>query len=48
MKKKLFTMMIPLMVLLLVFGIGCKQAASGPSKDSFCTIFKETIQKEHV
>lgn len=32
MKKKLFTMMIPLMVLLLVFGIGCKQAASGPSE----------------
>ena len=32
MKKKLFTMMVPLMVLLLVFGIGCKQAASGPSE----------------
>lgn len=32
MKKKLWTMMIPLLVLLLVFGIGCKQAASGPSE----------------
>ena len=34
MKKRSFTitMMIPLMVLLLVFGIGCKQAASGPSE----------------
>ena len=32
MKKKLWTMIIPLMVLLLVFGIGCKQAASGPSE----------------
>ena len=34
MKKRSFTitMIIPLMVLLLVFGIGCKQAASGPSE----------------
>lgn len=47
MKKKLFTMMIPLMVLLLVFGIGCKQAASGPSEVKvtgleWVTVWEET------